>query len=271
MQQISLKDLLEAGCHFGHQVKRWHPRAGAFIYAARDGIHIIDLARTRDGLEKAAQFAKNLGLEGKILLFVATKRQAKGVVAEEARKTGIPYLTQRWIGGFITNWDEVKKNLEKVRQMRSDRDSKAWLEFPKHEQVKLAKTLSKLEAFYGGVAEVKELPDALFVVDIRKEDAAVREAAIRGITAIGIVDTNSDPARLDYPIPANDDAVGSIQYITRTIAEAYKEGKEEGVKRATEEQKTKPAAEKSQENDAKEPSSQKKTRKRTTSKKLKQN
>lgn len=225
MKEITLRELLEAGCHFGHQVKRWHPKASAYIYQARDGIHIIDLVQTRAGLIKAANFVTSLARDNKKILFVATKRQAKAVVSEEAKRIGVPYLTQRWIGGFVTNWDEVKKNLEKVRSMRQDRDAKAWEKYPKHEQVKLGKTLKKLELFYGGVAEETTLPDALFVVDMRKEDAAVREALARHIPLVAIVDTNVDPTAADYPIPANDDAVGSIAYIAHVIAEAYALGK----------------------------------------------
>lgn len=230
MGQISLKTLLEAGCHFGHQVKRWHPRAKSFIYATRDGIHIIDLAKTREGLENATKMTQDLAREGKVVLFVATKRQAKGVVSAICKELGIAHLTQRWIGGFLTNWDEVKKNLEKLRQMRIDRDTGAWGAFPKHEQVKLSKELTKLELFYGGVSELTSLPDAVFIVDIRKEDAAVREATIVGIPVIGIVDTNSDPTAINFPIPANDDAVGSIEAVTRYVAQSINFGKMQAQK-----------------------------------------
>lgn len=258
MQTVTLKELLEAGCHFGHQVKRWHPKAARYIYGARDGIHIIDLAHTRDCLASASEFVQNLGSSGKQLLFVATKRQAKVIVSAEAKRVGAPYLTHRWIGGFITNWDEVKKNLEKVRSLRQDRDSAAWEKFPKHEQVKLAKTLTKLEGFYGGVAEEVALPDAVFIVDIRKEDSAVREATLRGIPIIAIVDTNSDPTRVEYPIPANDDAVGSISIITKYIADAFAEGKDQLAKKKVDKEV------KEKEVEAPKEASEKPAKKRTT-------
>lgn len=226
MKDISLKDLLEAGCHFGHKVSRWHPKAASFIYQTKDGIHIIDLAKTRDNLKKAGEFVKSLGEEGKILLFVATKRQAKGVVSEAARRVHIPYLTSRWVGGFATNWDEVKKNIDKVNDMRKDRDEGVWKQFPKHEQVKLDKDLRKLEKAYGGVVELVALPDAMFLIDIKTEVIALREASRRGIPVVAVVDTNTDPNLVDFPVPANDDAVGSIKYLTDYIADAYGEGRD---------------------------------------------
>lgn len=225
MKDISLKDLLAAGCHFGHRVERWHPKAASFIYQAREGIHIIDLAQTRDSLRRAAEFVKNLAREGKILLLVATKRQAKGVVSEAAKRTEIPYLTNRWIGGFFTNWDEVKKNIEKLRQYRHDKETGGWQKFPKHEIAKLTKILNKLETVYGGAAQIETLPDALFIVDIKKEQACLREALRKNITVVAIVDTNTDPTSVDYPIPANDDAVGSLEYVTNFLVDAYSEGK----------------------------------------------
>lgn len=225
MKDISLKDLLSAGCHFGHRVEKWHPKAAAFIYQVREKIHIIDLVKTRDSLKKAAEFVKDLGKEGKTLLFVGTKRQAKGVVSEAAKRAEAPYLTNRWIGGFITNWEEVKKNIEKLKNFRQEKADGSWEKFPKHEIVKLAKILRKIETIYGGVAQLEVLPDALFIVDIKKEESCLREAIRREIAAIAIVDTNTNPNLVNYPIFANDDAVGSIQYITNYLADAYIEGK----------------------------------------------
>jgi len=170
-----LKDLLEAGCHFGHKVSRWHPKATTFIYQAREGIHIIDLAKTKDGLQKAAEYVKKLGEEGKLMLVVATKRQAKGVVTEAAKRAGLPYLTNRWVGGFITNWEAVKSNIEKVNRMKSEQLDGSWKKFPKHEQVKLEKDLKKLLMVYGGVVELTKLPDAFFMVDIKTENNCLKE------------------------------------------------------------------------------------------------
>lgn len=225
MKDTTLKDLLEAGCHFGHRKERWHPKAAKFIYQPREGIHIIDLAKTRDALKTSAEFIKKLAEENKVLLYVATKRQAKGVVTEAAKRAGIHHLTMRWIGGFFTNWEEVKKNIDKMNNMRKEQAEGAWVKFPKHEQIKLGKHLKQLEIVYGGVAELKGIPDAVFIVDIRKEISCVREAGRKGVKTIAIVDTNSDPTPIDYYIPANDDAVGSIQLIVNHLTDAYLEGK----------------------------------------------
>lgn len=233
MQEVNLKDLLEAGCHFGHEVKRWHPKAKKFIYTARDHIHIIDLGKTKEGLVNAANFAKNLGLSGKKLLFVGTKRQAKSVILAEARRVSAPYFSQRWVGGFITNWSEIKKSIDKLNKMTQDKESGAWQKFVKHEQRLLDKKRLLLEKFYGGVKSLKDLPDALFIVDVKKEVSAVSEGFIRSIPIIGIVDTNSDPTRIDYPIPANDDAVKSISLIVKYMADAYDEGLQEFKKKST--------------------------------------
>lgn len=230
MDEITLQTLLEAGCHFGHKAERWHPKAAEFIYTKKDGIHIIDLAKTKAGLEAAAAFVKQLVAGGSEVLFVATKRQAKGVVKQAAVAAGAPYLVERWIGGFLTNWDHIKKNIEKINRMTQEQASGAWKKFPKHEQVKMARYLGRLKIFYGGVLMFIRLPQALFVVDIKKEDAAVREAKRIGIPTVAIVDTNADPSGIDYVIPANDDAVGSVELVTGVIANAYKEGKDLRVK-----------------------------------------
>ena len=230
MQDISLTELLEAGCHFGHKVTRWHPKAEAFIFQAREGVHIIDLVKTKQGLQKAAEFVFELGKSGKILLLVGSKRQAKGVVAEAAKKAGLPYMTNRWIGGFITNWEEVKKNIDKMNKWRQERDTKVWDQYPKHEIVKMGKQLRKVESVYNGVENLTRIPEAIFIVDINKEVAALREAIRRKVTTIAIVDTNSNPVLVDYVIPANDDAVGSIQYLVNILVAAYEEGRKVGQK-----------------------------------------
>jgi small subunit ribosomal protein S2 len=224
MKDISLKDLLEAGCHFGHRVERWHPKAAKFIYQAREKIYIIDLVKTREYLQKSAEYVKDLARQGKTVLFIATKRQAKGVVREAAKRVGIPYITNRWIGGLITNWDEVKKNIDKLNRMRTEKVDGIWKKFPKHEIVKLEKALRRVESVYEGVDQLKDPPEAIFLVDIKKEIICLREAWHHGIKVVAIVDTNSNPEDIDYPIPANDDAVGSIQLIVNYLVEAYLEG-----------------------------------------------
>jgi small subunit ribosomal protein S2 len=225
MEEITLQALLEAGCHFGHKAERWHPKAAKFIYTKKDGIHIIDLAKTKTGLEAAAAFVKDLASQGKEVIFVGTKRQASGVVKQETQAVGAPYFVERWIGGFLTNWDQIKKNIDKILNMEADRASGAWKKFPKHEQVKMGRYLDRIKIYYGGVLSIKAIPQALVVVDVKKEEPAVREGKRVSVPVVGIVDTNSDPTPIDYVIPANDDAVGSIQYIIHALAVSYGEGK----------------------------------------------
>lgn len=237
MKDISLKELLEAGCHFGHRAEKWHPKATSFIYQSREGIHIIDLAKTREGLMSAGELIRSFGETGKTILFVATKRQAKGAVKEAAVRAGAAYLTNRWIGGFITNWDEVYKNIEKLNTMRQESQSGAWNSRPKHEIVKLHKEMRKLEMVYAGVSLLRKIPDAVFIVDIRRENSCVREAVRFNLPILAIVDTNSDPTPVAYPIPANDDAVGSIQFIVNFLADSYIEGKKIFEKKGEKEEK----------------------------------
>ncbi len=230
MEDITLQQLLEAGCHFGHKAERWNPKASDFIYAEKDGIHIIDLAKTKAGLEAAAAFVRETAASGGTVLFVATKRQARGIVKELAELAGAPYLVERWIGGFLTNWDEVHKNIQKINRLAEEQKTGAWKKFPKHEQTKLGHYLDRLKVFYGGVLSLNTPPAALFIVDVKKEEAAVREAIRREIPIVAVVDTNSDPTGIDYVIAANDDAVGSISLITKVIANSYREGREKAEK-----------------------------------------
>ena len=236
MQEISLKALLEAGCHFGHKVERWHPKAASFIYGEKEGVHIIDLAKTKSALEAAAIAVRELAKAGKILLVIGTKRQARGVITEAAKKAGVFYLTNRWVGGFLTNWEEVRKNIDKLNKMKKESADGSWNQYPKHERVQLEKEMRKLEGVYGGVATMDRLPDAVYIVDIKKEDNAVKEAKRRNIIAIAIVDTNCDPTLIEYPIPANDDAVGSIKYISDYVVSAYEEGRGRGEEEAKKEE-----------------------------------
>lgn len=234
MEEITLQALLEAGCHFGHKAERWHPKASSFIYTKKDGIHIIDLAKTKTGLEAAGEYVKSVVAGGGEVLFVGTKRQASGILKQEAMAVGAPYFSDRWIGGFLTNWDQVRKNIEKINRMEEEQKNGGWKKFPKHEQVKMAKYLSRIKIYYGGVLTLKTVPQALFIVDVRKEVAAVREGLRRGVTTVAVVDTNSDPTDINYVIPANDDAVGSVTYIVHYMATAYQEGKDVLAKRQEE-------------------------------------
>ncbi len=224
MEPISLKSLLEAGCHFGHKAERWHPRAKQYIYQERDGIHVIDLAKTKSGLERAAEFVKNTAKSGKTILFVGTKRQAAAIIKEEAEFCSAPFISRRWIGGFLTNWEQVHRNLEKIRRLTEEETNGTWKKFPKHERVKLSRYLKKLLFFYSGVVKLMQKPDAVLVVDIKRESVAIHEANIMHIPVVAMVDTNTDPTPVEYQIPANDDAVGSIRFVIHYLAQAYLEG-----------------------------------------------
>lgn len=227
MQEISLKELLEAGCHFGHKVNRWNPKAASFIYKAVGDTHIIDLVKTKEGLDAAAKFVYEMGKQGKIVLFIGTKRQAKSIVREEAEKAGAPYLSDRWIGGFVTNWEEVKKNIEKLINLRKLLEDKIEMEkYTKKERLLMQREIGNLASVYQGVINLQRVPDAFFIVDIKNEIGAVREAKAKNLPIVAIVDTNCDPNLIDYVIPANDDAVGSVKLIVNHIASAYKEGKD---------------------------------------------
>lgn len=230
MQEVSLKTLLEAGCHFGHRADRWHPKAATFIYQKRDGIHVIDLVKTKAGLDGAAQLLRQYGTDGKVVLFIGTKRQASPIIKTEAEAAGAAYINKRWIGGFLTNWEQVHKNLEKIRRLTEEQKNNSWKKYPKHERVKLGRYLAKLNMLYSGVVPLTQPPDAVVVIDIKREDVAVKEAKRMNIPVIGVVDTNADPSEIDYVIPSNDDAVGAIELLVQTLAQAYKEGKETRAK-----------------------------------------
>lgn len=230
MQEITLKELLEAGCHFGHEARRWHPKADRYIYGERNGIHIIDLAKTKVGLDTAREYVKGLGEAGKVVLFVGTKRQSSQIIKAEAARVDAAFFDKRWVGGFITNWGEIKKTFAKLNRMEEEKAKGEWQKFPKHEQLKLDRQRLKLEKFYGGVKKLKDLPDALFIADSRNEKTAVNECISSGIPIVAISDTNCDPTKITYPIPANDDGVKSISLIVKSVADAYLKGKEAGKK-----------------------------------------
>lgn len=235
MRNITLEQLLEAGCHFGHQVTRSNPRARDFIFEARDGIHIIDLAKTKEGLEEAAKYLKNLARSpGSNLIIIGTKRQAQEILKSELDRataeikgdSGLFYVTNKWIGGLLTNFSEVSKNFKKLTDLSHKLETPSEQEgYTKKEIGGWAKEKEKLEGFYGGVYKLTRKPDALFIIDSHLEDLAVREASKMGVTTVAITDTNSDPALVDYPIPANDDAVGSLQLIIGYIMDAWIEGR----------------------------------------------
>lgn len=222
---VDVKDMLEAGCHFGHQAQRWSPKIKPYVYTEKNGVHIFDLFKTASKLDEACQFVYNLAKEGKTMVFVGTKRQAQDIVREEAIAAGAPYMVVRWLGGMITNWDQLKKSIDKMKRMKKDRVEGKLDMFTKKERVLMDKDISRLERFFGGVENITGVPDALFLVDIGKEDNALKEATMKGVPTVAIVDSNCDPTRVTYAIPANDDAVRSVKLIVHAIGTAYKEGK----------------------------------------------
>ncbi|HSX09611.1 MAG TPA: 30S ribosomal protein S2 [Candidatus Saccharimonadales bacterium] len=232
MRTVSLEELLEAGCHFGHQVSRQNAKAREYIFEPRDGIHIIDLEKTKEGLEEAAKFVKEIAKKNGTLLVLGTKRQAIGVLDEERKNLekegvdGVYFVTKRWIGGTLTNYSEVAKNYKKLKDIAIKvKDPASRSKFTKKELSDMDKMRQKLEGFYGGIADMPAVPDAIFIVDTHEEHVAANEAVIAGIPTVGITDTNADPTIITYPIPANDDAVGSIKLITDYIFAAWIEGK----------------------------------------------
>lgn len=232
MRNITLEELLEAGCHFGHQVTRQNPKARDFIFEARDNIHIIDLEKTKSGLEEAGAYIRDVAKRGGNLLVLGTKRQAEGVLKEELERIqaagvdGIYSVTKRWIGGTLTNLGEVSKNFRKLKDITSKLgDPNMKTKYTKKELLDWEKERQKLVGFYGGIEDMQKLPDALFIIDTHLEDLAVQEAIKMHIKTVGITDTNSDPTIVDYPIPANDDAVGSLKLIIAYIFDAWIEGK----------------------------------------------
>ena len=224
--EVDLKELLEAGSHFGHQARRWNPKMKKFIYAERDGVHIFDLVKTGALLEAAMEELRNMVRAGKEVVFVGAKRQAKAIVREEATKVGAPYVTERWLGGMLTNWEEMDKRLKKLARLKKQRESGELAQkYTKLEQSRFDKEIDRLDRFFGGIANLTKRPDALFIVDTHREDTAVYEANKTGVVVMGMVDSNADPSMVDYPIPANDDAVKSIKLVVEKMAQAYADGK----------------------------------------------
>jgi len=224
---ISMKQLLEAGVHFGHQTKRWNPKMKPFIFGARNGIHIIDLQKTVEYFKTAYAFVKEIGKQGGVILMIGTKKQAQDVIAEEAKRVGLPYVNVRWLGGMLTNFKTVKNSIEKMKEIERLEEEGLLTKLPKKEQIKLQKKKEKLKSYLDGIRDMEDLPDALFIVDSKKEKIAVMEAKRLGIPVIAIVDTNCDPEDVDYIIPGNDDAIRAVKLIAGRIADAYEEGKRE--------------------------------------------
>jgi len=220
MTDISLKTLLETNAHFGHQVKRWNPKMASYIYGQEAGIHIFDLAKTKTLLEEAIEFLKTSKKEGKVILFLGTKKQAKDKLTQVAKNLNSPYVNERFLGGTITNFDQIKKSTSKLAEMNANMVSGGYDKYTKKERLLIKREIDRLERFFGGMKDMTKLPDVLFVIDTHKEIGAVKEANKRDIPVVGIVDTNSDPTLVDYPIPMNDDSSKAIDYVLDVIEEA---------------------------------------------------
>jgi len=227
MSRLTFDQLLEAGVHFGHLRRKWNPAMAPYIFMERNGIHIIDLHKTAAKVDEAAEAMKNIVKSGRRVLFVATKKQAKDIVAEEVTKVGMPYVTERWPGGMLTNFPTIRKAVKKMSSIDKMINDGTFSSLSKREQLQISRQRAKLEKNLGSIADLSRLPAALFVVDILKEKIAVHEAQRLGIPVFAMVDTNSDPKNVDYPIPANDDASKSIQLIVATMCQAIKEGLDE--------------------------------------------
>ncbi len=234
---VSMKQLLEAGVHFGHQTRRWNPKMAPYIFTERNGIYIIDLQKTVKKLEEAYNFVRELSTEGKSVLFVGTKKQAQDSVKEEALRAGAYYVNARWLGGMLTNFTTIRRRIERLRQLRTMETDGTFDLLPKKEVIKLNLEIEKLEKFLGGIKDMKEIPGALFIVDPRKERIAVAEAKKLGIPIVAIVDTNCDPDEIDYVIPGNDDAIRAVKLISGAIASAIIEGNEGKMGAAAAEEK----------------------------------
>ena len=227
MPVVSMRELLEAGVHFGHQTRRWNPKMRRYIFTERGGIYIIDLKQTLELLEEAYEFVRNVAARNGVVLFVGTKKQAQDDVAEQAKRNGMPFVNQRWLGGLLTNWRTMSNRIERLHELRRLKQEGQLELLPAKERISMEAELEKLDANLGGVADLRKQPDAVFVIDLKKEALAVREARRLGIPVVALVDTNCDPDDADYVIPGNDDAIRACALITRAIGDGIEAGKQQ--------------------------------------------
>jgi small subunit ribosomal protein S2 len=225
MPVVSLAQLLESGVHFGHQTRRWNPRMSPYIYTARNGVHIIDLVQTAQLMEEAYAYLRNASEQGKRVLFVGTKRQAAGIIAQEALRCGSYYVNQRWLGGMLTNWATIKTRVERLKELERRQETGALDLLPKKEAAVLRRELEKLQKYLGGIRGMRKVPDIVVIVDQRREYNAVQECQKLSVPIVSLLDTNCDPDTVDVPIPANDDAIRSIKLIVGRLADAIYEGR----------------------------------------------
>jgi small subunit ribosomal protein S2 len=226
MPVVSMKELLEAGVHFGHQTRRWNPKMKRFIFTERGGIYIIDLQQTQELVDEAYNFAKAIAERGGSVLFVGTKKQAQDSVRDQAKRVGMPYVNNRWLGGLLTNWRTISDRIQRLHELRGLKQESMLDLLPAKERIQMEAELEKLESNLGGVADMRRQPDAIFIVDLRKEQLAVREAKRLGMPVIALVDTNCDPDEADFVIPGNDDAIRSCSVIVKAIADGIEAGKQ---------------------------------------------
>lgn len=227
MSDMTLETLMEAGVHFGHQTKRWNPKMKKYIFGARSGIYIIDLQKSLERFNKAMAFTRKTGAAGGVTLFIATKPQAKSIIIEEAKRCGMPYVTERWLGGALTNFETIRKSVARLKEVQTMSEDGTFDALSKKEVIKLQKELDKLMKNLGGLQNMEKLPDAVFVIDTKKERIALSEARKLGIPIIAVVDTNCDPEGIEYVIPANDDALKSIRLMASSVADAILAGRKE--------------------------------------------
>ena len=232
MPEVSLKELIASGAHFGHQTRRWNPKMKEYIYGEKDGIHIFDLTKTKEALEESLNVLKTTVKEGKTILFVGTKKQAKDTIKKVAESSGSFYINERWLGGILTNFEQVKRSCTKLQDLKKGQESGAYKNYTKKERLLIDREVQRLIRFFGGLVGMQKLPDLMVIVDVKREITAVREALATEVTTVGIVDSNSDPTDLDYPIPMNDDANRAVEYVLELMKEAIMEGKGIGSKKS---------------------------------------
>ena len=223
--KVSAEELLEKSAHFGHQTKRWNPKMKPYLYGKEEGVHIFDLIKTKEALESALAFLTKSAKEGKVIFLVGCKKQAQAKTKEVAQACGCPFYTERWLGGTLTNFEQIHKSIKKLAEMKQKMTDGDYADFTKKERLLIDREIARLERFFGGVASLEKVPDVLFVVDTHKEAGAIREAKRTGVTTVGIVDSNADPQAVDYPIPMNDDATAAIEYVLDLVGEALLKGK----------------------------------------------